>query len=226
MLEDLLITHRLELINRCSEKSAQRIESSVVDTDLFQHGVPLFLSQLVNTLRNERQAGNDRLDSDAAAASAAIGRAAALHGADLLLQGYDIEQVVREYGDVCQAVTALAVTLQAEITADEFRTLNRCLDDAIADAVQAVSHAAHHGSRERGESSDDRFHAFLIEHKRLIDVAIRAQSAIATGQVGMSGATGNLLMFALREMRSNAQDAEAQLEHASNGAHGSDVLKI
>jgi hypothetical protein len=215
MLEELITTHRLALIKRCSEKSAARNESSTADAELYQHGVPLFLHQLVDTLRNERLAGSaDRRDQDSAPASSAIGRAAALHGADLLLQGYDIEQVVREYGDVCQSVTAVAVELDAEISADEFRTLNRCLDDAIADAVNAFSHAEQYGTRERGECADDRFHAFLTEHRRLIDVAIRAHTAIATGQVGITGATGNLLMYSLRQMRTNAQSAEAQLAEA------------
>jgi len=212
MLEDLISTHRLDLIKRCSNKAAKRNESSAADADLFQHGVPLFLQQLVDTLRNERQAGNDDLrDQESAPASTAIGRAAALHGADLLLQGYDIEQVVREYGDVCQAVTGLAIELDAEISGDEFRTRNRCLDDAIADAVNAFSIAEQQGTGKHSDSSNDRFHAFLDEHRRLIDIAIRAHSAIATGQVTTSGATGNLLICTLRQMRTDAQSAEAEL---------------
>ena len=221
MLIDLITSHRLHLIKRCSDKAAERNDSSAADPDLFQHGVPLFLDQLVATLRSELQTGNaDRRDPESAPASLAIGRDAALHGADLLLQGYDIEQVVREYGDVCQAVTAVAVELDAEISAAEFRTLNRCLDDAIADAVNAFSHAEHRGSRDQGEVSADRFHAFLTEHRRLLDVAIRAHTAIATAQVGVSGATGDLMINTLRQMRSNAESAEAQLGHASTGAEG------
>ena len=36
---------------------------------------------------------------------------------------------------ICQSVTELAVELDAPIGTDDFRTLNRCLDDAIAGAV-------------------------------------------------------------------------------------------
>lgn len=36
-------------------------------------------------------------------------RAAAIHGADLLHQGFTTDQVVYEYGDLCQSVTELAV---------------------------------------------------------------------------------------------------------------------
>ena len=57
------------------------------------------------------------------------------HGHDLLKQGFTIEQVVHDYGDVCQSITELAVELGAPISTEDFRTLNRCLDNAIAGAV-------------------------------------------------------------------------------------------
>lgn len=41
---------------------------------------------------------------------------------------------MHDYGDACQSVTEIAVETHAPIDADDFRTLNRCLDDAIADA--------------------------------------------------------------------------------------------
>lgn len=62
-----------------------------------------------------------------------IGVSAALHGRDLLQQGFTLDQVVHDYGDLCQAVTELAFEDGAAIQVDEFRTLNRCLDNAIAD---------------------------------------------------------------------------------------------
>jgi len=38
-------------------------------------------------------------------------------------------------GDLCQAITDWAFELDAVIEIDEFRTGNRCLDNAIANAV-------------------------------------------------------------------------------------------
>ena len=64
-----------------------------------------------------------------------IGDSAKKHGHDLLKQGFTIDQVVHDYGDVCQSITDLAVELGAPISTDDFRTLNRCLDNAIAGAV-------------------------------------------------------------------------------------------
>lgn len=46
-----------------------------------------------------------------------------------------VSQVVHAYGDVCQAITELALEVDAPISTDDFRVLNRCLDDAIAGAV-------------------------------------------------------------------------------------------
>ena len=45
-----------------------------------------------------------------------------------------MSQVVHDYGDICQAITELALELKAPITVKEFHTLNRCLDTAIAEA--------------------------------------------------------------------------------------------
>jgi diguanylate cyclase (GGDEF)-like protein len=64
---------------------------------------------------------------------------ATLHGRDLLQEGFTIEQVIRDYGDVCQAVTQLAAEAGVSITANEFHIFNRCLDDAIAAAVTEYS---------------------------------------------------------------------------------------
>lgn len=50
-------------------------------------------------------------------------RSAFLNGADLLRHGVTIAQVVHSYGDVCQAVTELAVEKQEPITAEEFHVL-------------------------------------------------------------------------------------------------------
>ena len=135
MLHDFLTLNCEELIHRCREKVANRFQrpdaSSVAD-----NGAPVLLRQIADTLRRE-QLAPDREDVAPVPtlASNEIGRAATLHGADLLRLGYSIDQVVHDYGDVCQAVTELAVEQKVLISTDEFRTLNRCLDNAIADAV-------------------------------------------------------------------------------------------
>jgi hypothetical protein len=43
-----------------------------------------------------------------------------------------IDQVIRDYADVCEAVINLAFEASVAISVYEFRTFNRYLDDAIA----------------------------------------------------------------------------------------------
>jgi hypothetical protein len=118
----------------------------------------------------------------------------------LLRLGFTVDQVVHDYGDVCQAVTEMAVEQKAPIDIDEFRTLNRCLDNAIADAVTA------HGSDHQISLKDDaatlqaRLESFAAEQRRLVDIAVKAFSAIKTGNIGLTGATGALLLHALEEL--------------------------
>lgn len=133
MLYDFLSRNRDELIRHCREKVSKRYSPAQVPP-VVDHGVPLFLQQVVETLaaehftalRAEKVPGSSPVPT-------AIGRSATTHGTELLRLGYTVDQVVHHYGDVCQAVTDLAVRMSAHITADEFRTLNRCLDVLTAD---------------------------------------------------------------------------------------------
>jgi len=168
---------------------------------MMEHGVPLFLQQLVEILQKEQ---DTHVRTDAVAeptpAPTEIGRAAALHGAELLHQGFTVDQVVHDYGDVCQCVTALAVEQNVYISTDEFRTLNRCLDNAIADAVAAFASARQASIDGQAETLQLRLDDFAAEHVRLVDIAIQSFSAIKTGTVGVGGATGTLLKYALEEL--------------------------
>jgi hypothetical protein len=167
------------------------------------HGVPLFLQQLVDTLCLEESTHiRDVSEPQRTPARTEIGRGAAIHGAELLRLGYSVDQVVHDYGDVCQAVTELAVEQKAPIAIDEFRTLNRCLDNAIADAVTAFARRGQALLDDQAETLNKRLDHFAAEQLRLVDIAIKAYSAIKTGHIGSTGATGALLTLALGELRS------------------------
>ncbi len=109
-----------------------------------EHGVGLFLTQVVETLRLER--------SDNPFPTSAIGAAAARHGRDLLRGGYTISQVVHAYGDICQAITEIALDQKATITVKEFHTFNRCLDTAIAHAVTEFTRVPNFSIHGRGNA--------------------------------------------------------------------------
>ena len=175
-LHELLTTHRVELIHRCGGKT----------------GVPLFLAQLVQTLQNEP--APSPVDSP-------IARAATQQGAELLRLGCTVDQVVHHYGDVCQAITELAVQKNAFITADEFRTLNRCVDEAIADAVTAFGAEREIAILDQAADLHRRLGELADEQRRLIDAALQAVAAIQSGSVATRGANASALMSTLMQLR-------------------------
>jgi hypothetical protein len=122
MLYEFIEVNREEIIRRCRAKVAVRSVPPPTKAEI-DHGVPLFLDQLVEALRH------------GLASSPEISKSAIMHGHDLLLQGFTVSQVVHDYGDVCQSITELAMETNAPISADDFRMLNGCLDNAIAGAV-------------------------------------------------------------------------------------------
>ena len=165
-----------------------------------EHGVPLFLQQLVETLRLPQKPP----DPGPTPAVTEISRAAGIHGADLLRQGYSAEQVVRDYGDVCQAVTELASEQDMAISAFEFGILNRSLDDAIAEAVTSFGRTREVLIHDQAETLQQRLAFFSAEHQRLVSTALHSYAAIKTGKVGLTGSTGRLLFHTLEELRSLA----------------------
>src|SRR5690348_14251375 len=124
MLHEFLTANRPGLIASCRAKVSQRRGHSANGIEL-EHGIPLFLDQLITTLA----VGTD--DS----ASSEMGAGATRHGHEMLQRGFSIDQVVHDYGDLCQAVTELASARRVIVGVEDFRTMNRCLDNAIAGAV-------------------------------------------------------------------------------------------
>jgi signal transduction histidine kinase len=185
MLHQFIAVHRDEIILRCRAKVATRSVPPPTDAEI-NHGVPLFLDQLVHALRLGGGAGPE------------IGRSAGLHGHDLLLQGFSVSQVVHDYGDVCQSITDLAMEMDAPISTDDFRTLNRCLDDAIAGAVTEYGRERNQSGIE-GESARGTARLGFLAHelRNLIHTAVLAFDALHTGSVGVAGSTGAVLYRSL-----------------------------
>lgn len=207
MLHEFLSAHRSELIDRCRTKVAARpvpLSTAAAMTD----GIPAFLDQLVKTLRVEQTADpmQSRRVSGASggghSATSEIGATAARHGRELLKQGFTVEQVVHDYGDVCQAVTDLAFELDAPIETDEFRTLNRCLDNAIADAVTEFNyHRDLMIADKQTDTLNVRLGFFAHELRNLINTVSIGFSIIKEGNVGASGATGTIVDRSLLGLR-------------------------
>lgn len=206
MMHIFLANNRDELVSRCINKVTARPKRNATPSQL-QHGIPIFLEQLTRTLEAE-QDGEKRdglkisgaAGGDSAALSE-IGLTAAAHGKELLYLGYTFDQVVHDYGDLCQAITDLAVERDAPFSIDEFRTLNRCLDNAIADAVTEFSFYRDTAMAERQSfDTNERLGFLMHELRNLINSAGLAAGAMEAGNLAISGATGGVLKRSLDGM--------------------------
>jgi signal transduction histidine kinase len=106
---------------------------------------------------------------------------------------------VHAYGDVCQSITDLALEVDTPISVDDFRTLNRCLDDAIASAVTEFGRQP---MPEGGAARVDGSLGFLAhEVRNLVGTASVAFEVLRTGNVGVGGGTGRVLQRSLAALR-------------------------
>jgi signal transduction histidine kinase len=109
---------------------------------------------------------------------------------------------VHDYGDVCQAVTELAVEMNAPISTEDFRMLNRCLDDAIAGAVTEYGRARDQFTLDREVArGGERLGYFAHELRNMVSTAIMAFEVLKTGNVGVAGSTGTVLHRSLIGLR-------------------------
>lgn len=199
MLYEFLENNSDDLIARCIAKVAKRPKRRATEEQL-RNGVPMFLSQLTRTLEAEQTSGpaagvviSGASGGDGATLSE-MGVSAAAHGTALLTLGYTVDQVVHDYGDLCQAITDLAVERDAPFSVDEFRTLNRCLDNAIADAVTEFSFQRDASiAAQQSTDLNERLGFLMHELRNSLSVATMAVTAMETGLLPVNGATGAVL---------------------------------
>ena len=212
-MDDFLSNNREELIARCKVKVGQRPARGATEEQL-RNGVPLFLDQLIRTLRAEKEGhpteslrisgGSGGLSPG----SSEIGVSATAHGKQLLELGYTVDQVVHDYGDLCQAITSLAEQREAPFSIGEFKTLNRCLDNAIAEAVTEFSSQRDAAtSRRYTAEANERLGFLLHELRNSLLTAKLALTALETGQLPVAGATGSVLKGSLAALTSLVKHA-------------------
>jgi signal transduction histidine kinase len=198
-----LSNNRDELIARCKAKVALRPQRAATKEQL-GNGIPLFLAQLIRTLQAEDddEPGASLRISGAtggdATALSEMGVSATAHGKQLLQLGFSVDQVVHDYGDLCQAITDLAVERDAPFSVDQFRTLNRCLDNAIADAVTGfvVQRDATVAVQQSAEVTQ-KLGSLAHELRNSLQTATMAFTALESGQLSIAGSTGALLKRSL-----------------------------
>jgi signal transduction histidine kinase len=182
VLHEFLSANRAAIVARTSMKVAARPAPLVSEADR-QNGIPLFLDQLIDMLRRSQPSSN------------AMAEGATRHGRDLQKGGFTVAQVVHAYGSVCQAVTELAIEMKVPITVDEFHLFNRCLDDAIAQAVTEYT-----SFREKSISDEgaERLGNLSHELRNALGAAMLAYQILKAGDVGLGGSTSAVLDRSLR----------------------------
>ena len=213
MLRDFIISNRAELVRRCRYRVAARRAPRPTQFEL-EHGVPTFIDQLTRMLPyGAPEVADDKEDS---------GNSASLHGEELLRQGFTIDQVVHDYGDVCQSITELANENGKEISVSDFRTLNMRLDNAIAAAVTSWTAGRESDlAIQHAKDAKEALGVLAHEMRNQLNTAILAIAAMRGGGVGLQGATGgaldrsligmrHLIDHALMQVRLSGEDTETE----------------
>jgi len=205
-MHNFLMRNRDELIARCKAKVAQRPKRAATSAQL-ANGVPLFLDQLTRTLAAEDSDEHEesmRISGPSGGDSLALsemGLSATAHGKELLKLGYSVDQVVHDYGDLCQAITDLAFERDAPFAVREFRTLNRCLDNAIADAVTEFSFQRDtQMALQQNLDASARLGFLVHELRNALSTATLAVRALELGNMTLGGATGAVLKRSLSSL--------------------------
>ena len=186
-LHEFIESHAAELIEQCRLRATARGEWATTESS--SHGIVMFIPQLIESLRGSQPSGEPGESGDGA-----INATALRHGSDLQREGFTANQVVHGYGDLCQAITDLAVRSATPISTEDFRSLNGCLDHAIADAVTEFNRRDADSNAQRSEAGErERLGSLAHELRNHLNTATLAFAALKSGAVGTSGATAAII---------------------------------
>jgi signal transduction histidine kinase len=189
MLHEFVAANRDAILARTEARTRIPTRPSPSTSELV-NGATVFLTQLSETLRLAA--------TTTPFSSAAIAATAARHGGNLLSLGFNVSQVVHAYGDICQAITELALEQQTPIDTQEFRILNHCLDMAIAEAVTEHARVT---NEKTGAAEAERLGQIAHELRNLLSTALLAFQTVKQGAVSIDGSTGMVLGRSLMGLR-------------------------
>jgi signal transduction histidine kinase len=189
MLDAFISSNRETIIARAQSRVRSRTCPAPSEAEVAT-GIPVFLDQLCDALRLAK--------STAAVDHEALGKAARRHGYDLQVMGLTVGQVVHDYGDICQIVTEIAIEQDVAISGAEFKTLNLCVDDAIAEAVTEYGR-----QRERrvADQGTERLSGLAHELRSALNTAMLSFESIQSGRVTSTGSTGQVHAQSLLALR-------------------------
>jgi signal transduction histidine kinase len=187
MLHTFIEENQEQITTRAGMLSRERDPFLNIDAPVTE--ISTFLTQVSTTLRF----GQAVLD-DAESIISTAGR----NGANMMRAGHPIVDVVQSYGDVCQAVTALAAESKVPISAAEFCVFNRCLDEAIGQAVSEYSRIVEEA---RAVGEVERLGAVAHELRDHLQTAHLSFQTMKLSPRSFDGLSGQLLERALANLR-------------------------
>jgi signal transduction histidine kinase len=203
MLRDFISAHREEILTRAWQRVRSRNAPVAADARM-KEGLPLFLDLLDEALR--------RSTAQEVADQVSIGVSGSAHGGALFLEGVTVAQVVHNYGDLCQVITALSAEHDTPIATDEFKILNLCLDDAIASAV--TEYARLH-DKVLADQGTERLGVLAHEMRNQLNAAMLSFASIRKGIVAPGGSTGAMHERSLMRLQGliDRSLADVRLDH-------------
>ncbi len=137
-LRALLIRERDEILRRfMNEVRGSDLTGATATRPQLLDGVPAFLDRVIAAMGDNRPASEPSLMTEAPAASAAA--TAAEHGTQRLALGYDIRELVREYGILGDVVIGLLAEASEPLDLEEYRQFARHISLGVAEAVGQFS---------------------------------------------------------------------------------------
>jgi hypothetical protein len=195
-LADLISTHRHELLQRCA-LTAQTLSPGLDASHT--RGIGAFLDQLIEALHQKASRPDNRIRCVA-------------HDGDFFSEGATLTDVVRDYENVCQAVSELAVEHGVAIAAADHQTTVRCLDDTVSAAL--ASYAARLRKANRGRAEN------ILP---LVDGVIAAFDVLQGGRISIGGSTGDLVRLSLQCIRT---ELEAFPDHGASPSHAEPAMVV
>ena len=141
-------------------------------------------------------------------ALAAIGRSAALHGAQMQREGYSLADVVHGYASLARAIHELTAKAGLTLAEEELRGLRRCLDEATA---QAVSEHARQREQSFARDEQERLGELAHELRSSIGSAMISFDLLRAGTAGFAGSTAGVLGRSLGRLSSLVEASVASV---------------
>ena len=189
MLYELMSRHRTEILDHC----LRQLKRDYPDRDELElmESLPIFVDEVIDRLRR---------DSEPPASGGPPGNGAdsvtVKHGLERRRRGFEIGSVVRDYALICDVVSGLAIEYGETPAPREFQLLTRCVDEAIATAVESYRvEERSFEARERAEYLGQLAH----ELRNAVSTALIGFDMLQKGKVAIDGRTADVVRRALRQ---------------------------